>query len=296
MKPGTFVYERPETFEEALALRAEHGDSSAVLAGGQSLLPMLNFRIARPDVVIDLSGTVAETAYVRVARGAVATGAMTRQRDLELDASARTANPLIEQTLQLVAHSVVRNRGTVAGSVAHGDASAELPTLLVTLDGEVTASGPRGARTIRASDLYVFHLTTTLEPDELLSEVRFPALNPGSGYGFVEYARRHGDFALCGVCATLELASDGAIESAAVGYAGVATRPTRSFQAERILAGARPGTEAFSAAAEAAADEILEMSERGGATPEYRRHLVRRLTVRVLALAAGRAETRSASA
>jgi CO/xanthine dehydrogenase FAD-binding subunit len=296
VKPGTFVYERPETLEEALALRAEHADGSAVLAGGQSLLPMLNFRLARPEVVIDLGGTVAETAYVRVVDGAVAVGAMTRQRDLELDASARAANPLIEETLQLVAHSVVRNRGTVVGSVAHGDASAELPTLLVTLDGEVTASGPRGTRTIRASDLYTFHLTTTLEPDELLSEVRLPALAPGSGYGFVEYARRHGDFALCGVCATLELAADGTIGTARIGYAGVATRPTRSSQAERVLAGALPGDEAFAAAAEAAADGMPEMSERGGASPEYRRHLVRRLTARVLARAAGRAETRGTSA
>jgi CO/xanthine dehydrogenase FAD-binding subunit len=296
VKPGTFVYERPETLEEALALRAEHADESAVLAGGQSLLPMLNFRLARPEVVIDLGGTAAETAYVRVADGAVAVGAMTRQRDLELDASARTANPLIEETLQLVAHSVVRNRGTVVGSVAHGDASAELPTLLVTLDGEVTASGPRGTRTIRASALYTFHLTTTLEPDELLSEVRLPALAPGSGYGFVEYARRHGDFALCGVCATIVLAADGTIQAARIGYAGVATRPTRSSPAERVLAGVRPGHEVFTAAAEAAADGIPEMSERGSASSEYRRHLVRRLTGRVLALAAGRAEKGGTSA
>jgi aerobic carbon-monoxide dehydrogenase medium subunit len=296
VKPGTFVYERPETLEEAIALRGEHADGSAVLAGGQSLLPMLNFRLARPEVVIDLGGTAAETAYVRVADGAVGVGAMTRQRDLELDASARSANPLIEEALKLVAHSVVRNRGTVVGSVAHGDASAELPTLLVTLDGEVTAAGPRGTRTIRASDLYTFHLTTTLEPDELLSEVRLPALAPAAGYGFVEYARRHGDFALCGVCATVELAPDGTIEMARLGYAGVAARPTRSSQAEQSLAGARPRTEAFEAAAEAAADGIPELSERGGTSSEYRRHLIRRLTARVLALAAGRAETRRAAA
>jgi aerobic carbon-monoxide dehydrogenase medium subunit len=296
VKPGTFVYERPETLEEALVLRGEHGDGSAVLAGGQSLLPMLNFRLARPEVVIDLGGTARETAYVRVGDGVVAVGAMTRQRDLELDASARRANPLIEEALKLVAHSVVRNRGTVVGSVAHGDASAELPTLLVTLDGEVTASGPRGTRTIRASDLYTFHLTTTLEPDEVLSEVRLPALAPGSGYGFVEYARRHGDFALCGVCATVELAGDGTIETARIGYAGVSASPTRSSQAERVLAGARPREEVFAAAGAAAADGFPELSERGGTSPEYRRHLIRRLTARVLALAAARAETREASA
>ena len=296
MKPPTFAYERPETLAEALSLRAEHGDGSAVLAGGQSLLPMLNFRLARPEMVIDLGGTAAETAYIRVGNGVVAVGPMARQRDLELDGEARAANPLIGETLQFVAHSVVRNRGTVVGSVAHGDASAELPTLLVTLAGEVTAASAGGSRTIRAADLYTFHLTTSLEPDELLTEVRLPALTPGSGYGFVEYARRHGDFALCGVCATIDLAEDGTIASARLGYAGVATQPTRSGRAEEALGGEQPGEAAFAAAAEAAAQEIVGVSERGGTSHEYRRHLVRRLTGRVLALASGRAETRRASA
>jgi aerobic carbon-monoxide dehydrogenase medium subunit len=296
VKPPTFAYARPETLDEALALRAEHGDGSVVLAGGQSLLPMLNFRLARPEVVIDLGGTAVETAYVRVSDGAVAVGAMARQRDLELDAAARAANPLIGETLQLVAHSVVRNRGTVVGSVAHGDASAELPTLLVTLDGDVTAAGLGGSRTIHAADLYTFHLTTTLAPDELLAEVRLPSLAPGCGYGFVEYARRHGDYALCGVCATVELDRDGTIASARLGYAGVATRPRRSSDAEMALAGERPGEAAFAAAGEAAAREVVEVSERGGASHDYRRHLVRRLTGRVLTLAARRAETRRTSA
>jgi carbon-monoxide dehydrogenase medium subunit len=296
MKPPVFAYERPETWDEALALRAEHGAGSAVLAGGQSLLPLLNFRLAQPALVIDLGGTVSQTAWVRRRDGGIAVGPMARQRDLELDSAAAAANPLIRETLQHVAHGVVRNRGTVVGSVAHGDASAELPTLLVTLGGTATAARPDSERTVLAEDLYSFHLTTTLEPDELLAEVWFPDLPPGAGYGFVEFARRHGDYALCGVCAVVELADDRTVQEVRIGYSGVATRPVRSPAAEDALRGREPTPAVLERAGDAAAAQVVDASAAGAVSQDYRRHLVRRLTARVLADAVRRAEDRRENA
>jgi carbon-monoxide dehydrogenase medium subunit len=292
MKPAPFTYARPEGLEEAVALRDEHGGESAILAGGQSLVPMLNMRLARPEVLIDLGGA-RELAYVQPRDGGVAVGAMARQRDLEHDEHARTANPLIAETLGHVAHSVVRNRGTVVGSIAHADAAAELPTLFVTLDARATAVSARGERTLTGDQLFLFHLTSALEPDELLREVWFPALPASTGWAFHESARRHGDYALAGVCAMVTLAADGTIAQARLGYSGIATRPIRGRAVEEALAGRRPAEEAFEDAGRAA-EALVETADDAMASQPYRRHLTHRLTVRALHTAAARASERSA--
>lgn len=285
MKPPPFAYERPRSLEEIVSLRERHGADSALLAGGQSLLPMLNFRLARPTVLIDL-GAVDELSYIEDRDGGIAVGAMVRQRDLELAPLAIQRNPLIAVTLQHVAHHVVRNRGTVGGSIAHADASAELPALFTALDGRARIIGPQGERQVTGGDLFMFHLTSTLEPDEVLREVWLPALPASTGYAFVEAARRHGDYALCGVCATVTV--NGAIASARIAYSGVATKPVRASQAEQALVGQPTTEEAFQSAA-ALARELVDVSDDYVASRAYRQHIVERLTVRALREATRRA-------
>lgn len=293
MKPATFDYRRPSAFEDAIALRGEYGHDSVILAGGQSLIPMMNFRLARPEVVIDI-GRTENTRFVTEREGGVVVGPMARQRDLEISPDAQRLNPLIGATLHHVAHAVVRNRGTVVGSIAHADAAAELPTLFTVLDGVATAASPRGTRSVTGGELFSFHLTNTLEPDEMLAEVWFPALADDEGYAYVEYARRHGDYALAGVCATIRLDGD-RITSARLGYSGVATRPTRCPDAEAALAGQAADDAAFAAAADIAAGQVVEVGDDFVATQSYRQHLVRRLTQQALQEATERARTRRGS-
>lgn len=269
MKPAQFEYARPTTLEEAVELRASHGWDSVILAGGQSLVPLLNFRMVRPRLVIDLGG-IASLAYVERRDGGVAAGAMARQRDLEVDGSAYDANPLIRETLQLVAHPVIRNRGTVCGSIAHADSAAELPTLFATLNGRATVVGPARNREVTGGDLFRFHMTTSLEPDELVREVWFPSLDPGTGYAYVESARRHGDYALAGVCCVLD--SSG---KARLGFSGVASRPAVRVDAT------------VDQAATLAAD-VVESADDYAASQAFRRHLVEHLIRRAFTMAAER--------
>jgi carbon-monoxide dehydrogenase medium subunit len=285
MKPPRFEYERPESLQEVVSLRARHSGDSVLLAGGQSLLPLLNFRLASPAVVIDL-GAVPELSYIEERDGGIAVGAMTRQRDLELHPRAEALNPLIRETLVHVAHGVVRNRGTVGGSIAHADASAELPALFTALDGRARVRGAGGEREITGGDLFRFHMTSALEPDEVLCEVWFPALASGAGYAFVEAARRHGDYALCGVCATVTV--DHQITGARLAYSGVATRPLRAPEAEQALVGQVPSDDVLAAAGRAAR-EVVGVGDDYVASREYRRHLVERLTIRALREAIGKA-------
>jgi aerobic carbon-monoxide dehydrogenase medium subunit len=208
MKPPPFAYERPETVEEAAALLAEHGDEAKVLAGGQSLLPLLNVRLLRPSVVVDVNRVAGLDAR---ANGTV--GATVRQRDF-------TGNPLVDLAMPFVGHYVTRNRGTVGGSIAHADASAELPLCLVVLDGKVRTSK---GRAFAADEFFVAHYTTVLEPDELLVETEWP--RPAGSAGFSEFALRRGDFALS-MCACTLRVDGGTIREARVGVGAVVDRPT----------------------------------------------------------------------
>ena len=286
MKPAAFNYTRPESIAEAVTLRGEHGYECVILAGGQSLIPMMNFRLARPSVVVDLGGTTDSRAVVE-RDGGVAVTPMTRQRDLEMSEAAFRVNPLIRETLKHVAHAVVRNRGTVCGSIAHADASAEQPTLFATIDGVATATSIRGERKITGSELFSFHLTSTLEEDEILTDVWFPPLAADEGYAFHEFARRHGDYALAGICATIRL--DGSkVSSVRVGCSGVAPRPTRSVAVDQLV-GSTADVEAFERIAAAVTDEVVEAGDDMTASTEYRKYLVRGLVVDALTAATRRA-------
>jgi aerobic carbon-monoxide dehydrogenase medium subunit len=280
MKPPKFEYVRAGTVEEAASVKAAHDGDASILAGGQSLIPMLNFRLARPAALVDLNH-VDGLAYVRVDDDAVRVGAMTRQRDVERHEEAGRACPVLPQTLAHVAHPVVRNRGTIGGTVAHADAAAETPTALLALDGRVRVRGTSGERTIDASDLFVFHLTSSLQADEVLVEVEFPRLPAGAGSAFHEVTRRHGDYALAGVCAVAGLAGDGTIRDVRLAYSGIASTPVRATSAEELLAGATPSAEAFAEAGEQAAGYVDAVDEEQ-ATVAYRRRLVRTLTARAL--------------
>jgi carbon-monoxide dehydrogenase medium subunit len=280
MKPPKFEYVRAGTVDEAAAAKASHDGDASILAGGQSLIPMLNFRLARPAALIDLNH-VEGLAYVRVEDEAVRIGAMTRQRDVERHEEAALACPVLPQALAHVAHPVVRNRGTIGGTVAHADAAAETPTALMALDGRVRVRGTSGERTIEASDLFVFHLTSSLQVDEVLVEVEFPRLTAGTGSAFREVTRRHGDYALAGVCAVATLGEDGSMRDVRLAYSGIAPTPVRAATAEELLAGAAPSAEAFAAAAEQAAGYVDAVDEEQ-ATAAYRRQLVRTLTARAL--------------
>jgi len=195
VKPVAFRYERPESIEEAMALLAEHGDEAKVLAGGQSLLPVLNMRLLRPSVLVDIN-CVLQLDNVAHENGSLRVGALARQADRRL-----LDVPLLADCLPHVGHFVTRNRGTVCGSIAHGDAAAELPLALTLLGGSVVAASARGRREIAAADFFVTHFTTQLAPDELVVETVWPSVDDGWAYAFEELAQRHGDFALCAVAA-----------------------------------------------------------------------------------------------
>jgi carbon-monoxide dehydrogenase medium subunit len=228
VKPAPFLYRRPESLDEALALLREHGDEAKVLAGGQSLVPLLNMRLARPEVLVDLN-RVAGLDHVE-ANGEVRVGALVRQRELE-----RAPLPLVAEALPHVGHLVTRNRGTVGGSIAHADAAAELPLCLTVLGGNVVVRSARGERRIPAGEFFVSHFTTQLAPDELVVETVWPALD-GWSFAFEELAQRRGDFALSMAACALRV-EGGRVEEARVGVGSVVERPTLL---ETDLAGSVP--------------------------------------------------------
>ena len=285
MKPALFAYVAPQSVEEALEVLASD-EMARPLAGGQSLIPTMNFRIAAPSTLVDLRRIGALNRHA-VEGDVIRVGAMTRQRDLERDEAVRRANPLIAEVLSNVAHIVVRNRGTVGGSIAHADAAAELPCMLVAMNGSVVACRVGGERTIAAEDFFLFHMTTALEAGELLTEVRIPALPPRTGYAFQEVARRHGDYALAGVCALVTL-KDGVCSTVSLAACGVASKPTRLAEAEAALLGAPPEGKALAGAADAARDCATAADDRQ-ASADYRRDLAAALVRRTVARAADRA-------
>tara|TARA_B100000686_G_scaffold327995_1_gene387477 strand:+ start:10 stop:813 length:804 start_codon:yes stop_codon:yes gene_type:complete len=261
MKPSPFGYEAPTSLDEALLLRKELGSEATILAGGQSLVPMLNMRLAAPEVLIDL-GNLDELRYIRATSEGIAVGAMTTHRMLERSSEAYAICPLLRESLEFVAHSIIRNRGTVGGSIAHADPAAELPAVLVALGGKVTVQSLRGKREIAAEDFFKFHFTTSLDPDEILTEVWFPAVPPGAGSAFLEVSRRHGDYALVGVAC---MAKDKIVRLA---FTGVGTTPILVETDDSDIAASKVNP----------VDDIH-------ATAEYRRQLVRSLTERAVSQA-----------
>ena len=290
MKLPPFEYEAPTTVDEAVGLLAEYGDEASVLAGGQSLIPLLALRLARPAVLIDING-VAELSGVTAAGGSVTIGAMTREYVAEASKTIADTVPLVTAALPLIGHEAIRSRGTIGGSLAHADPAAELPAVARALDAEFVVRGPSGTRVIPAAEWFEGYLTTARQPDELLTEVRFPAAEPGTGVSFEEVARRHGDFAMVGLATSLVLA-DGVISDARLAFAGVSTDvPVRAGGAEELLAGQRPSAELFDEAARRATEDLDPPADLHG-SPEYRKTVAAAVVRRGLRAAAQAASER----
>jgi carbon-monoxide dehydrogenase medium subunit len=289
MKPAPFKYYAPATVNEALAHLAEHGWDAKVLAGGQSLIPMMNFRLAQPAVLVDLNN-VAELFYIRPSRdGGLLVGAMTRQRQVERDSLVAERAPMIHAALPKVAYPQIRSRGTFGGSIAHADPSAELVAASVALSGKFRLRSQRGERWVAADQFFVGLFTTVLEPDELLVEIALPPLPPRSGWSFLEVARRHHDFALVGVAAVASLDGGGRCEQARLVYFSVGDGPVEAHQAAGVLQGQEPTAEAIAEAAQTASEADVDPNSDINASAEYRRHLVKVLGRRALTEAFERA-------
>jgi CO/xanthine dehydrogenase FAD-binding subunit len=289
MKPPLFAYRAPRTLDEAIAALAGD-DDAAVLAGGQSLLPAMNFRLAAPSVLVDIQH-VAGLKGIVVADGQIIVKAMTRHRELELDAAVRRANPLIAEVMEHVAHIPIRNRGTVVGSLCHADAAAEMPMLLVLLGGSVVAQSAGGRREIAAADFFQFHLTTSRRRDEIIVEARFPALPPDAGWAFDEMTRRHGDFAIAGVGALVRLDAAGKAGEVRLAACGIAACPIRLTEAENRLIGTTLTDADLHAAGQAAAAAVTTPDDMHASTA-YRRRVTAALVRRMAAKAAARAQER----
>ncbi len=290
MKPAAFTYFAPRGLDEVLSLLGQYGPEAKPLAGGQSLVPLMNFRLAKPRYLIDLN-RIPELAYIRREDGVLAVGAMARQFEAERSDAVKATVPLLVEALKLVGHPTIRHRGTVGGSIAHADPAAELPAAALALGAELVIRGPRGNRTVPAEDFFVGPFTTVLAPDELLTEVRFPVPSPGTGYAFVEVSRRHGDFAIVGVAALVGLGPDGTIERVSVVLCGAGPTPIRARQAEAALRGAAPTEERFREAGELAAREAQPASDIH-ASADYRRRVAAVLVRRALLTATERARER----
>jgi aerobic carbon-monoxide dehydrogenase medium subunit len=284
VKPPRFEYHAPATVEDALALLGRYGGDAKLLAGGQSLMPLLNFRLAKPAALVDLN-RIPALAGIREANGHLVLGAMTRQRVIEFSPLVARRVPLLTAATRWVGHLPIRSRGTIGGSVAHADPSAEYPVVLAALDGEVVVRGPRGERRLRAGELFQTYLTTTLEADEILTEVRLPASPEGAGYAFEEFARRQGDFAIVGIAAVIAREGD-RCRLARLAAGGAASVPVRLRAAEEILESEGLSDHAVEAAAARAA-ELVDPDSDIHATAAYRRHLTRVLTARAIRRALG---------
>jgi len=289
MKLPHVDYEAPKSVSEAVELLAEHLDEASVLAGGQSLIPLLALRLARPAVLIDING-IAELSGVSVADGWVAIGAMTREYVAEESETVAGTVPLLAAALPLVGHEAIRSRGTVGGSLAHADPAAELPAVARALDAEFVVRGQSGERVVPAAEWFEGFLTTSRRPDELLVEVRFPAAGRGTGTSFQEVTRRHGDFAIVGLAASLTL-SEGAISDARLAFAGMSDVPVRAAHAEDLLVGERPSAGLFDEAARRAADDMDPPADLHGSS-DYRKKVAAALVRRGLQAAADNADGR----
>jgi carbon-monoxide dehydrogenase medium subunit len=289
MKLPEVEYEAPTTVAEAIDLLAEFGDEASVLAGGQSLIPLLALRLARPAVLIDING-IAELCGVSATDGQVAIGAMTREYVAEESGTVAGTLPLLAAALPLIGHEAIRSRGTIGGSLAHADPAAELPAVARALDAEFVVRGQSGQRVIPAAQWFEGYLTTARRPDELLVEVRFPAARPDTGVSFEEVARRHGDFAIVGLAASLVL-SGGVIGAARLAFAGVSDVPVRAAAAEDLLVGERPSAELFDEAARRATEDLDPPADLHGSS-EYRKTVAAAVARRGLRAAADNARER----
>jgi len=289
MKPAPFRYIAPHSLDEALAALQEHGYDAKLLAGGQSLIPTMNFRLAQPGVLVDLNRLSELSGLSASADGGLLIGAMCRQRTVERSALVLKNAPLLHAVMPWIAHVQIRNRGTIGGSLAHADPAAELPAIAVALNASLRIRSLHGERTVLAEDFYVGLFTTDLAPDEILVEVKVPPMQPGMGWGFDEFARRRGDYAIAGAAAVVQLDPKGHCTDARLVYLSVGEGPVRAIRAAAALHGAQLTPDHIAEAARIAASQDIEPLGDIHATAEYRRHLAEVLGRRVLTAAFERA-------
>lgn len=291
MKPPPLDYHDPHSLDEALELLQRYGDDAKVLAGGQSLMPLLNFRISAPAVLIDIN-QISDLSYIQHEAGQIRIGALTRQRKIEFSPLVQEQLPLLHQATTLIGHLPIRTRGTIGGSMVHADPAAEYPAVAVALEAEFVVQGPSGTRVLPAEDFFVTYLTTAVRPDELLVEIRFPIAGSISGsthgWAFVEFARRHGDFALVGIAALIDVKGE-QYRSARLSTAGVGPTPTRLREVEQMLE--KDGlTEKSVLAATSRAAELVEPDSDLHASADFRRQLTQVLTQRAIRQAVTRTQ------
>jgi carbon-monoxide dehydrogenase medium subunit len=288
MKPASFDYAAPASLEEALSLKTQHGSEARFLAGGQSLIPAMNFRLAQASLLVDVNG-LRELDFVGMEKGELRLGAMVRQRRLERDPLVKKHAPLLYQTMPFVAHPQIRNRGTLGGSLAHADPAAELPVVAVALEARIRLQSGKGSRWVGAEAFFTSLFTTDIDSDEMLVEVALPPAPPRTGTAFIEFARRRGDYALMGVAAVVTLDEQGICRSVRLVYLNAGEKPVHAGRAAQSLLGQAPEPQLIEAAA-AAADSEIEPMGNVHASPAYQRHLARVLTRRALAQAVERAQ------
>lgn len=288
MKPAPFEYYAPTTVEEALSHLAEHGYDAKPLAGGQSLVPMMNFRLAQPAILVDLNN-IPELSFIRAEQdGGLRIGAMARHAQVEQDPQVAERAPLLAETIPHIGTTQIRTRGTFGGSISHADPAAELPTVSVILDAQFHLRSQAGERWVPARNFFAGIYTTEAQPEELLTEIVIPAMPPNSGWAMMEVSRRPHDFALVGVAAVVTLGQDRRCQGARIGLFGIGEKPAEAGRAAQLLMGRAPSAAAIAAAAQAVVQDI----DPGGdihATADFRRHLARVLTARALKAAFERA-------
>jgi carbon-monoxide dehydrogenase medium subunit len=291
MKPAPFEYFAPTDTTEALDVLARYGDEAKILAGGQSLMPLMNMRLARPRVLVDIN-RLADLAHISLGTdGALAIGALTRQRAVERASQVQTHNPLLAAVMPNLGHFQIRNRGTIGGSIVHADPAAELPALCLALEAELIVRSAVGQRTIKAADFFVTYLTTAIQPDELLVDIRFPAWKPQWRWGFQEVCRRQGDFALVGAVALLQMDDDAICQAAHLTMFGVGGTPVRPQRAEELLSGQRLDGQVLDQVAKVVT-AALEPDADMHASAEYRQEVGGVVARRALEAALGQARGR----
>lgn len=288
MKPAPFEYYAPESVEEALTLLRDHGDEAKLLAGGQSLVPAMNFRVVQPSVLIDLN-RIRDLDYVKEDENGLHIGAMTRERTLEFDPRVGTRAPLLNEAMPHVAHPQIRNRGTLGGSLANADPAAELPVVMLALDARLKVRSTDQERWVEARNFFSGMFTTDLAPGDMLVEIEVPGHKPRTGWSFLEVAPRAGDYALMGVAALLSVDEDGICSGANLVYLNAGDGPVKAGEAAKLLEGEAMNDDLIVAAAAQASEKEIQPFGNIHATPEFQRHLARVLTQRALRQALQRA-------
>lgn len=289
MKPAPFEYHAPTSLEQALDLMSQHAGEAKILAGGQSLVPAMNFRVVQPSLLIDLN-RVAELSFIREEGNVIRVGAMVRERHLEFDKSIEKRTPLLHEAVPNIAHPQIRNRGTIGGSIVHADPAAELPMLMVALSARLKAKNKSGERWMDAKDFFAGMFTTALEPDEILVEIEIPFMPPRTGWSFMEVAPRAGDYAMMGVAALVTLDEDGKCQSAKLVYLNAGDGPLEAIEAAKSLEGEILNEKVIGSVSAFVGEKEINPFGNMHASAEFQRHLAKALTAKTLKTALERAK------